>query len=772
MKRFLSLLLCAALALSLAACGTNGGASLSQTQSSGAAAIKTATPAMGRWTETDVTPLPCRNFSTPVQMADGTLWCFGTELIGTDKSEYTTKLHKFISKDDGASWQEEAIHWNETLDGAIGNVETAPDGTCIFATYTEDSCKFWLVKAGGEPEELAIVGFAPEYRIGQYYFINHDLIYITRAQDMDANGKMTEPKEALIRLSTQEEVAAVNLANDNFSGVSGAMFGTASDGKQLLHMMFTQTGRTLCALQPDGSNKELLPNATNSQHGTAGATDADGNYYFASEEGVFRIVSGGTLVENILDGATFAFALPDNYVSRLCRTQSGDFLATFNTITQNENGSSDGTTKLYRYHFDTTLPAQSTDGIRVWSLRDSATVRSAIVAYSKEHPDVAVNYAPIRTGSADAMTVEDALRTLNTELLAGTGPDVLLLDDFDYTPYIQKGMLSDLTPALDRAAFVQNVAAPFTKDAATYVMPARFSVPVLFGDAGTVEDLTTLDALQKAVLAAAPRPDINSEDNGYYDALAEKDRFALSFLRSTDLLTFLMETSAPAILENNAVNEENLRKIFAFFKAVCDHSDLGNYRADQTPNGIGMGSNTRDSVVMEDGGVEFSQTGHAKYGYSLMQTTALTENIARYDEKSKEFLPCNLVLRPGLSEGAYLPNTLLAVSAASQKQAEALDFVRTMLSESVQDAYAEDGMPVRQSSLDKMLVRNAGNEKSAYKGDIAALLKTLKTPVLMDSIVFDKISVHAEKLCKGTETLDEAVKGVQNDLAIYLAERQ
>ena len=49
------------------------------------------------------------------------------------------------------------------------------------------------------------------------------------------------------------------------------------------------------------------------------------------------------------------------------------------------------------------------------------------------------------------------------------------------------------------------------------MLPARFIVPALCGDAGTLDGLTDLNDLQDAVLAAAPRPDTEQYSDEYYE---------------------------------------------------------------------------------------------------------------------------------------------------------------------------------------------------------------------------------------------------------------
>ena len=47
------------------------------------------------------------------------------------------------------------------------------------------------------------------------------------------------------------------------------------------------------------------------------------------------------------------------------------------------------------------------------------------------------------------MTLEDALKTLSTDILAGNGPDVLILDGMPVDSYVKKGILTDISDVVD-----------------------------------------------------------------------------------------------------------------------------------------------------------------------------------------------------------------------------------------------------------------------------------------------------------------------------------
>ena len=49
----------------------------------------------------------------------------------------------------------------------------------------------------------------------------------------------------------------------------------------------------------------------------------------------------------------------------------------------------------------------------------------------------------------DAVTTSDAIRTLNTEVMGGNGPDILLMDGLPVNSYVEKGLLADVSDTVN-----------------------------------------------------------------------------------------------------------------------------------------------------------------------------------------------------------------------------------------------------------------------------------------------------------------------------------
>ncbi|MEG2022266.1 MAG: hypothetical protein RR087_10880, partial [Oscillospiraceae bacterium] len=368
---------------------------------------------------------------------------------------------------------------------------------------------------------------------------------------------------------------------------------------------------------------------------------------------------------------------------------------------------------------------------------------------------------------------EDALRSLNTELLSGKGPDLLIMDGVDYAPYIAKGILADLSKAIPLDALVPNITAPFKSDKGVFVMPARFAVPVIFGKQGEVESLTDLNALQKEILACPKRPDINYADEGYYSAPTGTKPYALSFMSISQLVDFALNSCAPALVKSGKVDNAAVEEMFGFIKSVSDYYGIGEYRTAQEYNGITLGSGG-DTVEMYDCGLEYTQVKRAKYGRETMKTPALlTSGIWQNADKGIDQTPRNAVIQPGLCEGAYFPSCMVGVRAGSAKIDAAMDFVKILFSDKAQGTFNGDGMPVLADALAQSIKQNSKDtERFTYKGDINGLITGLKTPITINAAVYGKVFAHAEALCKGSETMSEAVSGVEKDLSLYLSERE
>lgn len=104
----------------------------------------------------------------------------------------------------------------------------------------------------------------------------------------------------------------------------------------------------------------------------------------------------------------------------------------------------------------------------------------------------------------DGKTVSDAIRSLNTEIMAGNGPDIILMDGLLIEDYIEKSVLEDLSDVVkgvktNGEKFFENVLSSYEKGENLYAVPSRFSVPIIIGKEGAVtpDEVTGLSGTLK-----------------------------------------------------------------------------------------------------------------------------------------------------------------------------------------------------------------------------------------------------------------------------------
>lgn len=762
MKRSRNIALAMAMVVSLTACGGNTAAPASG-ETSAATAAETQ---MGRWVENEVDLGGREIAGFPALLDDGSLVMYVYE---QDPTTFETgTLVRLTSTDNGENWTEEDPGWSEQVDGFISQVWSAPDGTVCLGSIVrgensraENRYSLYLQAADGTLEQLDI---AEADAVQSAVFYQNDLLLF---QVQYGQEGVTQKMVCRDRETGEEETLTLGGMAEYGGGVEPTIA-----GDQLLYLYYDETGNMpLMKLDVQSGNSTQILESLSEATSFSLAGDADGAVYYPTPKGIYRLASGGTLPEQIMASDGMAMSLSSNYPSSICRAANGDFLVTMH--------GDDSTIRMYRYHYDDSLPTKAETTLTVWSLEDSQTARAAINQYKQQHPDVDVTFTvAIPEDAQDLSTARnDALTQLNTELLAGEGPDLLILDGVDYQNYAEKGLLADLVDTVPVSDLQDNLANPFVEDGKVYVMPARFSVPVLIGDAGSLDGLSDLTALQQAVLDAAPRADLGDQSSDYYETPPEDQRYALCMTNAKQFADFLLPVCGNAILQGNTLNESALREVMSFVQTVSDYYGIRNYTLENNTGSAQSWTGT-DIIEINPEQGEYTDSGHALYGWFSMKTPFSVLAMARREDTmnySSDKISCEMILRPGLTQGAYTPQVLVGVNANGKQLEASKQLAATFFDSAVQENYYGDGTTVRADCLGEKLDSVMNNEQygnSAFHGDIQALLESCTTPVIVPAVLEESFINHADAIIQGQETVDDAVNGMKSDLSLYLAEKQ
>ena len=174
--------------------------------------------------------------------------------------------------------------------------------------------------------------------------------------------------------------------------------------------------------------------------------------------------------------------------------------------------------------------------------------------FQKKYPDI---YLTLETGMSgnDGVTRTDALKTLNTEIMAGKGPDILILDGISSETYAEQGMLEDLSGILKEAGLLDNIESAYTKeDGSIYEMPVKFGIPMIEGNKEDVQEVTDLASLA----------DVLTKHKDEY-GLTSESIYKLPLLYSMypqALLEKLADNSSAAWMKKDGTLDEEKIKVF------------------------------------------------------------------------------------------------------------------------------------------------------------------------------------------------------------------
>lgn len=141
--------------------------------------------------------------------------------------------------------------------------------------------------------------------------------------------------------------------------------------------------------------------------------------------------------------------------------------------------------------------------LRLYTLKENENLWQSAKLFMEKYPKYPV-VIEMGISEEDGKTVSDAIRSLNTEIMAGNGPDIILMDGLPIEDYIEKGGLEDLSDMVESVkengeGFFENVLSSYEKGEKVYAIPSRFSVPIIIGKEGAVtpEEVKTLSGTLK-----------------------------------------------------------------------------------------------------------------------------------------------------------------------------------------------------------------------------------------------------------------------------------
>lgn len=494
----------------------------------------------------------------------------------------------------------------------------------------------------------------------------------------------------------------------------------------------------------------------------------DGEIYYVTKDGIFRFQEGGSLVEQIVDGDLNSLSKPSVQMISIEAAPDGSLLVLLRD---------DDQIRLLRYAYDETAPAVPETELYVYSLKEEAEVQQAISQFQSRNPQYYVHYEIGLTGQ-DAVTASDALRTLNTEIMAGNGPDVLILDGMPVNSYIEKGILQDISGVLAEAAqeeLLENITSVYETDGAVYAVPTRFQMPVLIGAPDTLAKITDLASL------ADTAEQLRAEDDGPEEILGMSSVYWM-------LRAFYAACSPTLLTEDGSLDKEALTEMITQLARAIK----GNrYREEEKPYRM----NTTDGGEAYDFSTVSSLYSFLVGETKLEEINMSTGTTLQEVMTGSKMMELDYILAPYADGHVFLPKVIAGVSSQSSQIEGAQAFVAFLLSKEAQSSNQGRGFPVNRAALAAEVgaSEDTGIYSSQYSrqeedGTVTEVMynvtgltdaqrkrflsqtESLDTPALTDAVIQELVLEQAGAYLAGDISAEDAVNAISQKMSLYLAE--
>ena len=732
----------------LTGCGKNTAGGVDGTESSGTNADGSAGGGKGRFIESKVAlPEEINSILQFKALSDGTL-----EIVGQD-ADYSIYVVK--SSDGGGSWETTPLE-----DISYSNVAVAEDGTVAFLDYTENGlCQVTIVDADGSIHTFSIEMPAEDAFVSVAAFdSNKQLIIRDTEGGLYGIDCIDGSKTVTFEIDEDTYIPYFDVVGTNCYIVTSdevLCYDTAT-GKETDEL--TALTEQICS-----DDNLVYRNSDTGLPVTFAKAENDNSIIFADYKGIFHYTTGGAVVEELVQGEQTA-------LSNSGAIFYGVYMQDETHLFVAGNNGMEGA--LYSYTYDADASANLNQELNIYALQDSDTLRQAVNIFRQEYADIYVN---LEIGMTDdnGVTLEDALKTLSTDILAGNGPDVLILDGMPVDSYVKKGILTDISDVVDEVkasdGLVDSIVKDSTKDGKIYAIPTRFLVSFITSDQQTVD-------AGKSMQALADRIETLAKDKSTTYVVQQKMAEEL-------LLDFYNVDSKNWVKEDGSLDETKVSDYLTQVKRIYDvddHSDIesyGNFFESGMCDGYRYGTLDSMDLFTETCKVEFGTIADVE-DFQLMLSAGSTDG-AVYGVLSNggissyvPFLQAGVVSGGNEDAGKAFVKTLLGKEAGASSngipvnEAALKDQINALMGRT------ETSMAFNRDGSDKMYTIEYRSMTQEEADAILAQLEAVEQSALTDRTIQNLVIEQGTSYVKGEQNLEETVNEITKKVNLYLAEQQ
>lgn len=649
-------------------------------------------------------------------------------------------LFCYTLNDETLTWDRKAVTWSKGLGDKVQNGRISVflgEDDNYYAWYADEGQLYHLIRAKEDTYEEIVIPDWDKTKERDYYMIPGKV-------GVFANGNIVmahQGKECTIYNGTDGSVL------DRFHcGWYESMCVDEND----LYMLSPNTtnvthydGENLCALpEIEGNFRVLL------------RMDVRGDEIIASSpEGIFLAKKNGGKFQKVLDSGKFYFSKESG--NPLILLAAGE---TF-YIAYGESGLS---LKKYakRNPNDEFLGE-----LTVYSLENSDLVLNIVSQFQTRHPEMDVFYET-GDGAEGSTTAADRIRALNARILAGDGPDILVLDGLPADSYREKGILADMSEALApvKEELLYNILSIYGKEDGIYLLPFCIQIP-MFGVRGQASE--AYGSLKELA--------------DYWEKGEEKAAAFAALPYAYHLALMYYNFQPGFALPGGEVKKEEIAEFLENVKRIYNAAQISSVGFDE----------------------EYADRMYEFYGQKEIENYFLGVSVGEFEYRDGEsnFVFYNMDGIHGLSTAPYIikqrdgrlvsnslkffPNGIFAINAKTKEKALAELFIKEIFSAEIQDKAAFfEGFPLNENILSENekadyshITSSSGEDYMAYwfnaqeAKEMIDVVRSVNTPVEKNQMIFEIVMEEGCAYLAGEKSLDAAAEGIANRVGIYYSEQ-
>lgn len=498
-------------------------------------------------------------------------------------------------------------------------------------------------------------------------------------------------------------------------------------------------------------------------------SNKDDEFFIVDSTGVYTINDKNYNKTQVMDTNAYLFNNNEMWLENFLQLDDKNYLAVY----YNDN---EGIKNIYTYSYSEELANKELEEITIYSLYENTSIRQYGARYQNDNPHIVINYeVGITEGSGQ--TENDAIKTLNTELMSNNGPDILILDNLSSQDLIEKGMLEDITDVINdkKESLFENILDSYFIDDKIYALPLRVKIPVVFGEENKINEFSKLNNSL-----------INNENsnNRIFGAYGPRDILNLMYNINSDKI---------ANGKNININEiklflENMKLLYENEKNNIGEDEYNNYLEH-------MGQMSSDDVKEMSEGMysekDIDPIQILRPEYSSLQIGYISsfDNIAEIYTVMQE--EGNLTYNTYEGNNRFLAKDIVGIALRSNKKEIARDFISYLIDEKMQKINNGTGITINKNALLSIYNSNVGNDNLGGRGisgedyyisldtkwpsedeynKFLNIVNSLTSPININWYISEVVIDAGEEYLMDEISLDEALDKINSKLEVYLVE--